>query len=175
LFEIREILVATTGSIAIEGEDGHVEAVHCQYDGYLSGVGSTLIEFHNAYGAARAIIELGDLQSLHRLLTPPPGSRHYVDRHAPDVTVAYGREYGRSIDETRSVSYDTDAAWMQAAGAKFYYVWRGRSDGAWFTRSGDQWIRLTLAIELEQAEKGEALRQLREALGHELPSELRKE
>lgn len=164
--------MSTKSSIGVERSDG-IEAVYCQNDGYLSGVGALLAEVHNTCAAATGIIALGDLQSLKPHLSPPAGVRHYVDRHAPDVTVCYRREYGRSLDETCARNFATEAIWRERERVDFYYLWRGELNGRWFVYRRDDWHDLKRAIWSEVEEKREVQRQLYEALGAEFLSDLR--
>ncbi len=77
--------------------DGKVKSVYCHNDGYIEngvGVGFQLHTHHNSLKAAKAIVALGDLSSLHAKLAPPKGAKHTFDNAIKGVTVAYGRDRG---------------------------------------------------------------------------------
>ena len=53
--------MSTHCSIAVQCRDGSVVAVYCHFDGYLSGVGNTLVTEYDNLGAAQAALAaLGD-------------------------------------------------------------------------------------------------------------------
>lgn len=56
--------MSTRSYIGIENKDGTIEYVYCHYDGYLSGVGSTLLENYIAEEEVRELIGGGDLSQL---------------------------------------------------------------------------------------------------------------
>lgn len=56
--------MATGSWIAVEYPDGTVKAVHCHWDGYLEGVGATLVEHYTDFEKADALINQGDISSL---------------------------------------------------------------------------------------------------------------
>ncbi len=59
--------MSTRSRIAVLQEnDGSVKSVYCHWDGYLSGVGVTLLNHYNTYQRANAVVALGGLSSLHR-------------------------------------------------------------------------------------------------------------
>ena len=53
--------MSTSASVAYQHEDGQVEAIYVHSDGYLDGVGKTLLEHYNDPMKAEALINLGDL------------------------------------------------------------------------------------------------------------------
>jgi len=56
--------MATRSTIAIQYEDGTIESVYCHNDGYLSGVGETLLENYTTPEKVEEILALGDHSSL---------------------------------------------------------------------------------------------------------------
>lgn len=55
--------MSTRSMIGVMEKDGSIKAIYCHFDGYLDGVGQTLL---NYYGEeqARELIERGDISSL---------------------------------------------------------------------------------------------------------------
>ena len=56
--------MSTRSNIAIETKDGQVKAVYCHSDGYLSGVGKTLIQHYTNYDDVEKLINGGGISSL---------------------------------------------------------------------------------------------------------------
>lgn len=56
--------MATRSIIGIENEDGTITSVYCHYDGYVDGVGRTLLVKWCSRESAEALLALGDLSSL---------------------------------------------------------------------------------------------------------------
>lgn len=66
-----------------QGKD-YVDYIYCHWDGYLTGVGKTLLEHYDSYILARSLINLGDVSCIGSLL-PIDG----VVASSSDVTVSY--------------------------------------------------------------------------------------
>lgn len=77
--------MSTRSSIAVQYEDGSVQAVYCHFDGYLKGVGETLVLNFDSLEKAKALVELGDLSTV-------AGAADLSD------VVAYSRNRGESYD-----------------------------------------------------------------------------
>lgn len=56
--------MATRSTIAIENLDGTVFQVYCHWDGYLTGVGKTLLDHYNTREAVEKLISGGAISSL---------------------------------------------------------------------------------------------------------------
>lgn len=96
-------------------EDGSVEATYVHYDGYVDGVGNTLIHFFNTQESASAVANVGYLSSLSAdLETSIEQSVHQ------EPTVPY-----ESVEQFMKNGYDY-------AGAEYLYLWDGE---AWFVAS----------------------------------------
>lgn len=46
------------------GGKSHIEAIYCRYDGYLAGVGATLMEHYTSPEKVEALIKAGSIYSL---------------------------------------------------------------------------------------------------------------
>src|SRR5574338_98773 len=56
--------MSTRSSIAVEKADGKVEAVYCHFDGYLDGVGETLVLNFDSQELAEGLVSLGGLSTV---------------------------------------------------------------------------------------------------------------
>ena len=84
--------MSTNASIIVEHSDGDWHSIYVHWDGYLSGVGSTLHHFYNNQARAEALVALGNLSSLEHCLVPAQNLNHTFDHPEPNVCVAYGRD-----------------------------------------------------------------------------------
>lgn len=60
--------MSTRSYIIVRAAGGTYRRIYCHFDGYLEGVGATLINYHDSDASAQAIVNLGDLSSLNRRL-----------------------------------------------------------------------------------------------------------
>ena len=56
--------MGTRSEIGIVKDDGSIESIFCHYDGYISGVGATLLEFYNTKEKIMALMKCGHLCGL---------------------------------------------------------------------------------------------------------------
>ena len=56
--------MATRSTISIENLDGTVNTVYCHWDGYLEGVGATLLKCYNTRNLVEKLISKGSISSL---------------------------------------------------------------------------------------------------------------
>lgn len=83
--------MATRSRIAIQKEDGTVEAIYCHWDGYPNGVGVTLLENYS-YEDACKLIELGDISALGSTI---------------EETIAYSRDRGESYEDVKARTFSS--------------------------------------------------------------------
>jgi hypothetical protein len=94
-------------------EDGSVEASYVHYDGYVEGVGQTLVGFYNTPESAKAVASVGYLSSLEDDLdTSIAGSVH-----KNELAVPY-----ESVEDFMKNGYDY-------CGAHYLYLFDGE---VWF-------------------------------------------
>ena len=84
--------MATRSTIAIENADGLVFQVYCHWDGYLSGVGKTLLDHYTTPEQVHELISHGDISSLGTTI----GTKHDFNAMGYDGTTFYGRDRGES-------------------------------------------------------------------------------
>lgn len=105
--------MSTRSSIAVQAADGSIRMIYCHFDGYLEGVGTTLLENYTTLDAATALINMGDASSIGDDL---------------DDSVFYGHDRNEdNVSAKRFTCYDE---WINTANFQSYvYLFR---DGQWF-------------------------------------------
>ncbi len=144
--------MSTRSRIGIEDQEtGKVRSIYCHSDGYLEGVGKTLVEHYTTGKKVKALIALGDLSALGEEI----GEKHDFDyRHgfyeqyrgagydamyADPAFMALHRQclaYGRDRDDpnTRPAEDENAEAYAERATdgwEEFAYLYR---QGVWFVR-----------------------------------------
>lgn len=112
-----------------------VKSIYCHWDGYLEGVGETLLEH---YDSARAnhLVALGDMSSLRADL----GDKHAFSKldepnvevrvHNDNWCVFYGRDRGEKGAEHKVAhSFEEFLEQCDNCGAEYYYIMR---DATWY-------------------------------------------
>ena len=85
--------MSTRSTIAIEYQDGSVDQVYCHFDGYLEGVGKTLLEHYTDPDKVKALMNLGDISILGEEI----GQKHSFDDYMDGVVCTfYRRDRGDS-------------------------------------------------------------------------------
>ena len=119
--------MATRSRIGVMLDDGTIKQVYCHWDGYVGGVGLTLIENYDSIELAKELINLGDISSLgFKISTDEP---HSFNNPVNGVTVFYGRDRGDAGTQPFILSMDE---WMSVAYSScidFYYLYSG---GQWW-------------------------------------------
>lgn len=104
--------MATRSAIGFVEYDGSITAIYCHWDGYLEGVGDTLLKHYNDTYKLLDLLELGDISSLGEEL----GKKHPFSCHMTNLspqayedaygkmTTAYGRDRGEKCPAKDFVS-----------------------------------------------------------------------
>lgn len=87
--------MSTRSNIGVE-INGVVKAVYCHFDGYLSGVGETLVKNYPTRELAEQVVNLGHLSSLYANSGTPPEGHSYENKFI-GYTVAYHRDRGEPL------------------------------------------------------------------------------
>ena len=78
--------MGTRSRIGLQLANGSVLSVYCHWDGYPEFNGVKLVEYHNSFQKAAALIDGGDISALHtnlgwdREVLPTTGPLYYSDR-----------------------------------------------------------------------------------------------
>ena len=91
----------TRSAIGVVTGDGSIRAVYCHYDGYLDGVGKTLLENYKDFESIMDLVSFGDMSSLGTSI----GEKHDFNRinisaeekeRTKDWCMFYNRDRGES-------------------------------------------------------------------------------
>jgi len=132
--------MSTRSLIGIKNQDGSVTGIYCHNDGYIvGGVGETLYHHYNSEKKVRELINLGNLSSVHKNISPIKEldfheyheedglAKHSFDHNHADTTVAYHRDRGEklNIPEYKDEDeYNAADSWQA-----YNYLWK---DGKWY-------------------------------------------
>ena len=123
--------MGTRSTIAVK-HGSRIKAIYCHWDGYVEGVGATLVEHYQASPKVNNLIALGDVSSLREEI----GEKHSFDLRAEEGSVEetwttfYGRDRGE--DGVEFKSFGSEAEWMdyyEGSGAEYYYI---MDNGVWY-------------------------------------------
>ena len=109
--------MGTRSRIGLQLANGSVLSVYCHCNGYPEFNGVKLVEYHNSFQKAAALIDGGDISALHTNLgwnhevLPETGPRYYADRG--DVSESH---------------LDADLAEYLSDGEEYAYLF---TDGKW--------------------------------------------
>lgn len=93
--------MATRSAIGILNSN-NVRSVYCHFDGYLEGVGETLVNHYTDKKKINSLIDLGSISVLGEELEAE--GEHTFREPEEGVTVAYGRDRGEDV-EINTMSY----------------------------------------------------------------------
>jgi len=120
--------MGTRSAIGYKTPEGKVRAKYSHYDGYVAGVGHTLV---NSYQEARKIaqmVELGDQSFLAEEIFPK-GKTHSFNTPEEGVTVFYGRDRGEENVEAQEFDTVGDFVdYYESAGCEYFYLY---ANGEW--------------------------------------------
>jgi hypothetical protein len=119
--------MATRSRIGLKLDDGTIKQVYCHWDGYVEGVGLTLVENYNTIDKVEELINLGNISSLgFKVSTDEP---HSFDNPAKGVTVAYMRDRGEIGQEAQTLTMNEWMSVEYSSAIDFYYLF---SDSQWW-------------------------------------------
>jgi hypothetical protein len=136
--------MATRSTISVLNDDGSVKTVYCHWDGYLEGVGKTLLENYNTKEAADKLISGGAISSLGSYISE---NKESFDRPSDkDYTVYYSfRDEDLSVENYSSLEdYEENHQFEE-----FDYIF---SDNMWsvFIASKQDWYDLEYELNIKQ-------------------------
>lgn len=121
--------MSTRSRIAIKNADGSIKSIYCHWDGYLCGVGETLLENYKDENKIKELIALGDISSLSENINPPSGVKHTFDHSYPGVVIAYHRDRGEVFHDRTCVDENDLMNYFNDSDEEFLYIFK---DGKWF-------------------------------------------
>ena len=124
--------MATRSTIGIILNDGTVKAVYCHFDGYLSGVGKTLLEHYNTYDKVLELFELGSISVLEENAKTDSLS-HSFQHPLAGVTIAYHRDRGEDLHIYKYCCIE-EYLLMKSHKEEYNYLFK---DGVWICSLND--------------------------------------
>ena len=124
--------MGTHCSIALERDDGTIIASYCHYDGYLTGVGATLVRHYSDPEKIQELISLGGMSTLGKTVNPS-SDKHSFASPEKGVTVFYHRDRGESWRMNAPTLYDSFDEWFAANDQQYNYLYM---EGSWMCRNG---------------------------------------
>lgn len=79
-------------TIALLQTDGTVESVFTYWNGFISGNGALLYQYHNSRELVQDLINLGDIYNLTDIIEPPIGTTHTIEKPINGVSLFYSRD-----------------------------------------------------------------------------------
>ena len=105
--------MATTSTIAVQHANGTVSQIYCHFDGYLDGVGRTLLTHYNSLEQAEALVALGGASCIRETLET---SEFYHRNLNEDLTVVEYSSWADYFLNAQCEEYDyvftSDAGWL---------------------------------------------------------------
>lgn len=145
--------MSTRSRIGMVQADGKVVSIYCHNDGYVQGVGDTLLHHYTDPKKVESLISLGDISSLHENIDPDPKGgeerffdvktyhwktrpakgKHSFDRPQMGVVVAYGRDRGEDPEIIKPRVDESAEAFTKGDVEEWGYLFK---DGKWFYVDG---------------------------------------
>jgi len=144
--------MATRSAIGFVEYDGSVTGIYCHWDGYLEGVGQTLLKHYNDTYKVLDLIDLGDISSLGEEI----GEKHpfscfgsdlsdaQYDKLYGKMTTAYSRDRGEDCPAKDFVS--VQAFRNNYGDCEYFYLYDGKN-WSYAERDGREFQPLLLELE----------------------------
>lgn len=135
----------STRSVIISKMDEGYAGIYCHFDGYVEGVGKTLLQHYQDPGKVKKLIELGYISSLGERVEPI--GDHSLANLEKGTTVAYSRDGGERYDSVSPVvgeTFEVVADEIVNFATEYIYFFNGEK---WFVDGKE------LAAAVEDAEK----------------------
>ena len=122
--------MSTRSYIAKELEDGSVRYIYCHFDGYVEGVGKTLVDHYSDSDKVNQLLDLGDLSSLGEEIGE---EQDFSNRTSENWCLAYGRDRGER--DSLAKSYGSASEFIREAagdyGADYIYLFQDNQWRCW--------------------------------------------
>ena len=138
--------MATRSTIAIQHEDGSVDQIYAHWDGYLQGVGATLLEHYQDRKKVQDLIAHGDVS----ILGSEIGVKQDFNSPVKGMCLFYARDRGEDGVQARPFVSLSDYE-QNHQYEEFEYLFT--TDNVWSVFYNDDWH--DLEYELQQLEEVE--------------------
>ena len=115
--------MATRSNISVKVGNEY-RTVYCHWDGYLEGVGQTLLNYYNSQELAEELVKEGDMSCIGEKCSCPEG--YSYENQVSGYTVYYGRDRGETEIEYK-ISEE-----RPPRNEEYLYLFE---DGKWFVSS----------------------------------------
>jgi hypothetical protein len=133
--------MSTRSYIGLLQKNGKVKAIYCHFDGYLDGVGKTLLNHYTAIDKIKKLLSLGSISCLRSEV----GEKHDFDIHTDNKlsknwTLAYHRDRGESKKDTKPLIFDNVNDFLKDQCEDYTYLFQNNK---WFYR---EWSETPLKL-----------------------------
>jgi len=122
--------MATRATIGMVTAEGYIRYIYSHWDGYLDGVGATLLENYNTTAQVEELLEMGDVSILEDSI---------------ENSKFYHRDWGELYNTVSALETDS----LSDLSPQFNYVWTGSE---WIVGFDGLWYRLAYIIQAEISE-----------------------
>ena len=113
--------MGTRSAIGYKTGEGKIRAKYSHYDGYVAGVGKTLVEHYQAARKIAQMVELGDQSFLAEEIFPK--GEHSFNKPEEGVTVFYNRDRGEEgVDAQEFDTVQEFVDYYEGAGCEYFYL-----------------------------------------------------
>ena len=126
--------MSTCAYVGYLTKSGSFKYIYVHNDGYISGVGQTLLN-HYDLKKTRELIKLGSASCIYKNLNPTEGSGHYFYNREKDVCVFYGRDRKDSKADSKASSMKKLKLEVLLDGVRYVYVIDQK--GVWYVNNED--------------------------------------
>jgi hypothetical protein len=137
--------MATRSAIGVMHGD-NCKMVYCHWEGYLQGVGETLLKHYDS-PKANFLVALGDLSNLGERVEAI-SETHSFETPEKGTTIFYGRDRGEEGNEYQTFTKFTDAVdCYKNCGVEFMYIMH---NDVWYVTQGDMTELVELSVAIKQ-------------------------
>ena len=134
--------MATHAKIMLVDSDNIVTGIYCHFDGYLDGVGATLLEHYCDLDKVKDLISLGSISYLEKSIECPSG--HSFNTPIRGYTVAYHRDRGEDLCQSEGIIERGIIKNIQLEQYNYVYF---ECDLKWYYLGINNYIPLEIAME----------------------------
>lgn len=125
--------MSTRSKISVKINDSTFKTIYCHWDGYLKGVGETLLHHFTSLEKINELMSLGDVSSLKEDVIVRYNINHTFDNPDENTTVFYGRDRGDK--GTECIVVDKESKLRLDVLIQYYYLFK---DGKWYFKTSNK-------------------------------------
>jgi len=115
--------MSTNSTIAVK-TNNKVKIIYCHWDGYIEGVGKTLLNHYHTQEKIESLVNLGDLSVLDISIACPSG--HTFENRIKGYSLFYGRDRGETdIGADKHDDHKSALRWGNKGAQQYNYYWDG--------------------------------------------------